>query len=48
MDDKYEDNSDFKVVAASLTQKKKTGLKSGKQRFVEERPRHVAVSSSLC
>ena len=48
MDDESEDNSDFKVVAASLIQKKKSRPTSVKQRYhVQERlPRHVAVSSS--
>jgi len=45
-DDKSEDNSDFKVVAASLIQKRKSGPTSVKQHYVQERlPRHVAVSS---
>ena len=48
-DDKSEDNSDFKVVAASLIQKKKSGPASVKQHYVQERlPRHVDVSSSSC
>ena len=46
MDDASEDNSDFKVVAASLIQKKKSGPTSVKQHYVQERlPRHLAVSS---
>ena len=36
MDDKSEDNSDFKVVAASLILKKKNGPTSVKQRYVQE------------
>ena len=49
MDDESEDNSDFKVVAASLIQKKKSRPTSVKQRYhVQERlPRHMAVSSSF-
>ena len=49
MDYKSEDNSDFKVAAASLIQKKKSGPTSVKQRCIPERlPRHMAVSSSSC
>ena len=36
-DDESENNPDFKVVAASLTQKKKSGPSNVKQRYVEER-----------
>ena len=51
MDNRSEDNSDFKVVAASLIQKKKSGPTSVKQCYVQERlPQHMAVSfsSSSC
>ena len=45
-DNESEDNSDFKVVAPSLIQKKKSGPASVKQHYVQERlPRHLAVSS---
>ena len=49
-DDESEDNSDFRVVAASLMQKKKSGPTSVKQHYVQERlPWHMAVSSPpLC
>ena len=40
MDARSEDNSDFKVVAASLIQKKKSGPTSVKQRYVQERLQH--------
>ena len=47
--DKSEDSSDFKIVAASLIQKKKSGPTSVKQRYVQERlSRYVAISLSLC
>ena len=36
VDNKSEDNSDFKVVAASLILKKKNGPTSVKQRYVQE------------
>ena len=48
MDVECEDNSDFKVVAASLVQKKKSRPASVKQHnHVQERLlRHMAVSAS--
>ena len=48
-DNESEGNSDFKVVAASLIQKKKSRPTSVKQRYVQERlPWHMAVSSCSC
>ena len=42
-DDKSEDNSDSRVVVASLIEKKKSGPTSVKQHYVQERlPRHIS------